>query len=104
MSGDVRVAGVVGSLRAESYTRVGITAALTAAGETGASTERIDLRAYDIPAFNADESPVEDVARLARKLRASDAILLGTPMYHGSYSGVLKNAIDHCGFDEFENN
>jgi NAD(P)H-dependent FMN reductase len=23
-------------------------------------------------------------------------------MYHGSYSGVLKNALDHCGFDEFE--
>jgi len=24
-------------------------------------------------------------------------------MYHGSCSGVLKNALDHCGFDEFEN-
>jgi NAD(P)H-dependent FMN reductase len=23
-------------------------------------------------------------------------------MYHGSHSGVLKNALDHCGFDEFE--
>jgi NAD(P)H-dependent FMN reductase len=30
-------------------------------------------------------------------------VLLGTPVYHGSYSGVLKNALDHCGFDEFEN-
>jgi NAD(P)H-dependent FMN reductase len=23
-------------------------------------------------------------------------------VYHGSYSGVLKNAMDYCGFDEFE--
>lgn len=102
MSEDLRVAGVVGSLRKESYTRVGITVALSAAKGTGATTERIDLREYGIPAFNADDPPSEDVERLARKLRASDAILLGTPMYHGSYSGVLKNAIDHCGFDEFE--
>ena len=24
-------------------------------------------------------------------------------MYHGSYSAPLKNALDYCGFDEFEN-
>ena len=27
---------------------------------------------------------------------------MGTPEYHGGYSGVLKNAIDLMGFDEFE--
>lgn len=102
MTEDVRVAGIVGSLREESYTRVGLTVALSAAGKAGASTERIELREHDIPSFNADQPPAGDVELLARKLRASDAILLGTPMYHGSYSGVLKNAIDHCGFDEFE--
>jgi NAD(P)H-dependent FMN reductase len=26
---------------------------------------------------------------------------VGTPEYHGSYSGVLKNAIDLMGFDQF---
>jgi NAD(P)H-dependent FMN reductase len=28
--------------------------------------------------------------------------IAGTPLYHGSYSGVLKNAIDPMGFHEFE--
>ena len=29
-------------------------------------------------------------------------MLLGTPNYHGSYSGALKNALDYCGREEFE--
>ena len=29
-------------------------------------------------------------------------MILGTPEYHGSYSGVLKNALDLMGFEEFE--
>jgi len=35
-------------------------------------------------------------------VRESDGIILGTPEYHGSFSGVLKNALDHMGFTEFE--
>jgi NAD(P)H-dependent FMN reductase len=35
-------------------------------------------------------------------VQAADSILLGTPVYHGSYSAPLKNALDYCGFDEFE--
>ena len=28
---------------------------------------------------------------------------VGTPRYHGSYSSVVKTALDYGGFDEFEN-
>jgi NAD(P)H-dependent FMN reductase len=35
-------------------------------------------------------------------VREADAVLLATPVYHGSYSAPLKNALDYCGFDEFE--
>jgi NAD(P)H-dependent FMN reductase/anti-sigma regulatory factor (Ser/Thr protein kinase) len=31
-----------------------------------------------------------------------DTLLLGTPMYHGSYASPLKTALDYCGFDKFE--
>ena len=30
------------------------------------------------------------------------AVILGSPVYHGSYSSALKNALDYCGFDELE--
>jgi NAD(P)H-dependent FMN reductase len=36
------------------------------------------------------------------EVRRAHGILLGTPEYHGSFSGVLKNALDLMGFQEFE--
>jgi multimeric flavodoxin WrbA len=35
-------------------------------------------------------------------VRAAQGIILATPEYHGGYSGVLKNALDLMGFEEFE--
>ncbi|AJF27136.1 NAD(P)H-dependent oxidoreductase [Haloarcula hispanica] len=96
------IVGVVGSLREESYTRVGIERALVAAEELGATTELLDLQEFDLPVFDADHREVGDAVEFADRVHAADSILLGTPVYHGSYSGVLKNALDYCGFDEFE--
>ncbi|MFU8866420.1 NADPH-dependent FMN reductase [Natronococcus sp.] len=99
----VHVVAVAGSLREESYTRPALRHALDAAAAAGASTELIDLRELEIPLFDADDDEAGDASELARRVREADAILLGTPMYHGSYSSVLKTALDYCGFDEFEN-
>ncbi len=99
----VHVVAIAGSLREESYTRPALEHALDAAAAAGADTELIDLRELEIPLFDADEDEAGDASELARRVREADAILLGTPMYHGSYSSVLKTALDYCGFDEFEN-
>ena len=96
------VVGICGSLRDGSYTRSGIERALASAADSGASTALVDLREYDLPVFDADHRDAGDAESLRTLLQRADAILLGTPMYHGSYSGVLKNAMDYCGFDEFE--
>jgi NAD(P)H-dependent FMN reductase len=98
----VTVAAVAGSLRTESYTRLALDHALDAAETAGAETELLDLRSFDLPPLDPDVNEQGDAAAFSRQIRAADALLLGSPMYHGSYSGVLKNAIDHCGFDEFE--
>ncbi|MDS0276384.1 NAD(P)H-dependent oxidoreductase [Halomicroarcula sp. S1AR25-4] len=97
------VVGVAGSLRDDSYTRVGVERALDAAREAGATTELLDLREFDLPVFDADDGKAGDAPELTDAVREADAILLGTPVYHGSYSAPLKNALDYCGFDEFEN-
>ncbi len=102
MSEPPHVVGVVGSLRDGSHTRTALKRALQEADSLGATTRLIDLRSYDLPVFDADSRDVGDAARLREQLREADSVLLGSPMYHGSYSAALKNAIDYCGFDEFE--
>jgi FMN reductase len=100
----IRVVAISGSLRPGSYTTLALRTALEGARENGAETGLIDLRDYDLAFAGVDESAGEppDVARLRLEVKRAHGILLGTPEYHGSFSGVLKNALDLMGFDEFE--
>lgn len=104
-NGVVRIAGIVGSLRPGSYTRLSVQLALEGAAELGAATQLIDLRDYALPFCDGgrDEGHYPaDVQRLRRDVRAATGLILGTPEYHGGYSGVIKNALDLMGFSEFE--
>lgn len=96
------VVGVCGSLRDASHTRKALRVALDGAADLGAATELVDLREYDLPPFDPDREDPGDSDAFRTLLDRADTVLLATPMYHGSYSGVLKNALDYCGFEEFE--
>ncbi len=101
----IRIVAICGSLRANSHTRKALQLALAGAAELGAQTQLIDLQAYDLifcDGDSADEDLPEGVQRLKADVQAAHGILLGTPEYHGGYSGVLKNALDLMGFAEFE--
>ena len=96
------VVAVCGSLRDESRTRIATNIALATAGEAGATTEFVDLRSYNLPSLNAVDTEIPDAEALQKTIGEADSVLLGTPNYHGSYSGSLKNALDYCSRDEFE--
>jgi FMN reductase len=101
----IRIVGICGSLRPGSYTRVAVDIALGGAQEVGAETQAIDLRDYNLIFCDGkkDESRYpEGVFRLRRQVKEAHGIILGTPEYHGGYSGVLKNALDLMGFEELE--
>ena len=100
----IRVVAICGSLREDSYTRLALRRALEEAERGSVETELLDLREWDLPAFDADvdRASAGDAAELAARVREADAVLLGTPMYHGSFSSPLKTALDYCGFEEFE--
>lgn len=104
MNRSPRVVGVSGSLRDGSYTRSALTHALLAAEEAGATAELIDHREYDLPLFDPDvpEEDAGDAVEIKRKIREADGVLLGSPVYHGSYSSAFRNIHDYCGFDEYE--
>lgn len=93
MSKPVRIVGIAGSLRRESYNR----AALRAAVQLAPPDASIDTFELDgIPGFSQDDeqNPPAEVVELKRRIREADAILFVTPEYNYSVPGVLKNAID----------
>jgi NAD(P)H-dependent FMN reductase len=101
----MQVAGICGSLRKGSFTRMALHVALAGAKEAGARTRLIDLSEYHLIFCDGkeDESGYpKDVFTLREEVRAAQGIILATPEYHGGYSGVLKNALDLMGFEEFE--
>jgi chromate reductase, NAD(P)H dehydrogenase (quinone) len=94
MTTSIHVLGISGSLRRASWN----TGLLHAAGDLlpeGMSLEIADLAA--IPLFNQDHDGLaapEAVKHFRARIRAADALLIATPEYNGSITGVLKNAID----------
>jgi chromate reductase len=93
MNNPIRILGIAGSLRRQSYNR----SALRAAAQLVPPDATIDIFELDgIPGFNEDEekNPPAQVVELKKRIRAADAILIVTPEYNYSVPGVLKNAID----------
>lgn len=58
-----------------------------------------------IPEFHKDplQSTDENVKLFINEINSADGFVLGSPLYHGSYSGVLKNALDNLYYDAFKN-
>ena len=102
----IRVVGVCGSLRPNGWTGAALKIALAGAEERGATAEFLDLRDYDLPfCTGADVDAIQGkagVKRLRQKILEASGIILATPNYHGSLSGVLKNALDLLSMREFE--
>ncbi len=91
----LRVLGISGSLRRASYN----TATLRAAAEVMPDDMGLEIAEIgDLPHFNADDEQEHgfpaSVVRLRDQIAAADALLVATPEYNFSITGVLKNAID----------
>jgi len=98
------VVGVAGSRRDGSYTLEGVRRALAAAEAAGAETDLVDLGAVDLPLYHPDRSTADsgEAAALLERVRRADGVVVGSPVYHGSYSSTFRNFHDYCGFDEYE--
>ena len=91
----INVAAIAGSLRKGSFNR----AALVAASELAPDGMEIVIHGLDdIPFYDADlereHGYPEPVSALREVVSNADALLLATPEYNGSTTGVLKNALD----------
>ena len=96
MAGDrsLRVVGIAGSLRRASFNRGLVRAAVESAPE-GMTIEPLEIR--ELPHYDADldvEGGPDAVRAFKAHIIAADGLLIATPEYNYSMSGVLKNALD----------
>ena len=93
-----KVLAFAGSLRTESFNKKLIKIAVKGAEKAGAEVTCIDLRDFPLPIFDQDIETKEGLPQNAVKLKelflAHEGLLISSPEYNSSISGVLKNTID----------
>lgn len=90
------ILGVGGTLRPGSATERMLRLSLEAAREAGAATEILAGEALDLPAYAPGRADADRSARrLVELFRGCDGVVLASPAYHGSVSGLVKNALDY---------
>jgi NAD(P)H-dependent FMN reductase len=101
----MKIVAIAGSLNPNSTTYAAVSIVAAAAKRAGATVGMFDLRRFPLPIYDTrlDESTYpENVHLFKRKMFEADGFIIGSPEYHGSISGVLKNALDFIGGREFE--
>jgi NAD(P)H-dependent FMN reductase len=94
---ELRIVGIGGSLRQRSYSYLALEYAMSLLTRMGCCTHIVDLRQTRLPFCNGDKRELAahaEVTQLRAAVSKAHAIVLSTPEYHGSLSGVLKNALD----------
>jgi FMN reductase len=92
----VNVVGIGGSLRADSQSERALRLVLDAAAQAGAKTTVVSGVDLVLPFYDPAETDRSPTARrLVEELRAADGVVLVSPGYHGTVSGLVKNALDY---------
>lgn len=98
-----RIAIVSGSARAGSLTYRLLKVIEAQAKDLGLDTRFICAREFDLPLFQSVASQNNAAADRWRDIvRESDGLIVGSPEYHGTFSGALKNMIDYLDFPHIE--
>lgn len=92
----ILVVGIGGTTRPGSSTEKALRVALASAAREGAETILFGGADLDLPLYAPERSERTDAARrLVEHVRRADGIVVGSPGYHGTVSGLVKNALDY---------
>jgi NAD(P)H-dependent FMN reductase len=93
----IRVAVIQGSVRPGNFTAKASALVMDELQKEGVEVELIDPALLELPLPGMDDGS-EGPKALQRAVQQSTAVILVTPEYHGSFSSVLKLAIENLGF------
>ncbi|MEK7780360.1 MAG: NAD(P)H-dependent oxidoreductase [Verrucomicrobiota bacterium] len=92
----LKILAVVGSTHTGSVTRVVVSHVAEQLRQQGCEVDVLDLSKETLALFNVETTYSQPgFAALKARVEAADVFILGTPDYHGSMSGALKNFLDH---------
>ncbi len=92
----LNILAVCGSNSAESSTKVALQDAARRLVDAGCVVDFLDLHEIQLPLLNPENAWTQPYyGPLKERVVRADVFLLGTPDYHGSVSGALKNFTDH---------
>lgn len=92
----LNVLAVAGSLHRDSVTRIVINEVAQRLRETGCDVDVLDFEREPLALYNPDVAhDLPGYSELQARVERSEVIVLGTPDYHGSISGAMKNFLDH---------
>ncbi len=98
MGSSASILAFAGSTRTESANKKLLAIGVQAARDAGAEVTTVDLRDFPLPIYDGDLEQQEGVPAQAMELKAlfrsHRGLLIATPEYNTSISGVLKNMID----------
>jgi NAD(P)H-dependent FMN reductase len=94
----LKILAFAGSTRTDSFNKKLVKIAASGAREAGADVTIIDLRDFQMPLYDEDLERQDGLPSSTRKLKelmlAHQGLLISSPEYNSSISGVLKNTID----------
>ena len=95
-SASLNVLAVVGSLHRDSVTRAVIAYVAERLRKDGCAVDVLDFEKEPLALYNPDVAhDLPGFPELQARVERADVVILGTPDYHGSISGAMKNFLDH---------
>jgi FMN reductase len=90
------ILGIGGTTRPASVTERALTVSLRAAADEGADTVLVAGPDLILPMYSPGEAErAAGAIQLVDTLRACNGLIIASPSYHGSVSGLIKNALDY---------
>jgi FMN reductase len=90
------IVGIGGTTRPGSSSEKALRYALALAEAQGAQVQLFDGAGINLPMYTPESSVRSDHAqKMIAALRRANGVIVSTPCYHGSVSGLVKNALDY---------